>query len=126
VEVKKLGLVTPYSDDVQAKIVENYKDIGVLIEEGIERHLGVVKNIDIAEIGEEILDGLVGEVVEHGVDAVTTFCTNWVAAQRVDFWEKKYKVPVFDTVTTVIWGMLRECGVDLKGVKAWGMIFDSS
>jgi maleate isomerase len=121
--VKRLGLVTPYQDDVQKKIVENYGGIGLGIGEGMERHLGVVKNTDIAEIGEEALDGLVEDVVGSGVDAVTTFCTNLVAAQRVEFWEKKYGVPVFDTVTTVIWNMLRECGVDAKELEGWGMIF---
>ena len=122
-DVKRLGLVTPYQDDVQAKIVENYARIGVSIGEGIERHMGVVKNTDIAEIGEEILDGLVDEVVQGGVDAVTTFCTNLIAAQRVGFWEKKHIVPVFDTVTTVIWDMLHECGVDATELIGWGMIF---
>lgn len=122
-DVKKLGLVTPYQDDVQRNIVGNYGGIGVEIGEGMERHLGVVKNTDIAEIGVDVLDGLVEDVVESGVDAVTTFCTNLVAAQRVEFWEKKYGVPVFDTVTTVIWDMLRECGVSAKKLEGWGMIF---
>ncbi|CZR60943.1 uncharacterized protein PAC_10839 [Phialocephala subalpina] len=122
--VKELGLVTPYLVDVQEKIVENYKGIGVEIGEGMERHLKVAKNTDIADIGEETLDGMVGDVVEGKVDAVTTFCTNLIAAQRVGYWEAKYGVPVFDTVTTVVWDMLRECGVDAKGVKGWGMIFD--
>jgi maleate isomerase len=121
--VKKLGLVTPYQDDVQAKIVENYEEIGVLIEEGAETHLGVVKNTDIAEIGERVLDELVEEVAAGEVDAVSTFCTNLVAAQRVEFWEKKYGIPFFDTVTTVIWDMLKECGVDAIELHGWGMIF---
>jgi maleate isomerase len=121
--VKRLGLVTPYQDDVQKKIVENYGGIGVLIGEAMERHLRVVKNTDIAKIGEDVLDGLVEGVVGSGVDAVTTFCTNLVAAQRVEFWENKYGVPVFDTITTVVWDMLRECGVDAKELDGWGMIF---
>jgi len=121
--VKRLGLVTPYQNDVQKKIVENYGGIRVEIGEEMERHLGVVKNTDIAEIGEDVLDGLVEDVVGLGVDGVTTFCTNLVAAQRVEFWEKKYGVPFFDTVTTVIWDMFRECGVDAKELEGWGMIF---
>lgn len=121
--IEKLGLITPYLDDVQMKIMENYAAIGVVIEEGMEKHLGVVKNTDIADIGEEVLDGLVKDVVGKRVDAVTTFCTNLVAAQRVEFWEKEHGIPVFDTMATVIWDMLAECGVDAKGVNGWGMIF---
>jgi maleate isomerase len=122
-DVKKLGLVTPYRDDVQAEIVKNYKGIGIETGEGMERHLGVERNNDIANIGEEVLDELVGKVVGSGVDAVTTFCTNFVAAQRVEAWEEKLGVPVFDTVTTVVWDMLKECGVDATQLKGWGMIF---
>jgi maleate isomerase len=121
--VKKLGLVTPYRDDVQEQIVRNYKRIGIEIEEGMERHLRVEKNNDIADICEEVLDEMVGDVVGGGIDAVTTFCTNLVAAQRVEFWEKKHGLPIFDTVTTVLWDMLRECGVDATKLEGWGMIF---
>lgn len=121
--VNELGLVTPYRDDVQRKIVENYMEIGIKIREGMERHLRVDRNTDIANIGEDVLDGLVGEVVSEEVDAVTTFCTNLIAAQRVAFWEDEYGVPVFDTVTTVIWGMLKMCDVDAKKLEGWGMIF---
>ncbi|TVY46351.1 hypothetical protein LOCC1_G003612 [Lachnellula occidentalis] len=89
--VERLGLVTPYVDDVQAKIVQNYGKIGVQIVG--EKHLRVEKNNAIADIGEEVLDGMVQEVI------------------------------VFDTVTTVVWDMLRERGVDMSGVEGWGMIF---
>ena len=118
-DVRKLGLVTPYRDDVQREIVRNFEWIGIEIGEGMERHLRVENNNDIADIGEEVLDRLVG----GAVDAVTTFCTNLVAAQRVEFWEKKYGVPVFDIVTTVVWDMLRECGVDATKLEGWGMMF---
>jgi maleate isomerase len=121
--IKKLGLIRPYRDDVQMKILENYAAIGIFIEEGMEKHLGVAKNTDIAEIGVEVLDELVKDVVGKRVDAVTTFCTNLVAAQRVEFWEKEHGIPVFDTVATAIWDMLAECGVDGKGLNGWGVIF---
>ena len=69
--ITKLGLITPYQDDVQMKIMENYAAIGVVIEEGMEKHLRVVKNTDIAEIGEKVLDELVKDVVGNRIDAVT-------------------------------------------------------
>jgi maleate isomerase len=120
--VKTLGLVTPYMDDVQMAIVANYKKIGVEIGNGMEKHLRVEKNNDIADISEESLDLLVEEVVSAKVDAVTTFCTNLTAAHRVEFWEAKHGVPVFDTVTTVVWDMLRVCGVEICNIEGWGKI----
>jgi hypothetical protein len=98
------------------KIMENYAAIGVVIEEEMEEHLGAVKNTDIAVIGEGVLDELVKDVVGRRVEAVTTFCTNLFAAQRVEFWEKEHGIPVFDTVVTVIWDMLAECGVMPKAL----------
>lgn len=122
-DIKNLGLVTPYLDDVQAAIVKNYGAMGIAIGDGMERHLQVQKNNDIAAVGEDILDGLVDDVVAGKADGVTTFCTNLIAAQRVEIWENKHDVPVFDTVTTVVWDMLRQCGIDTAGVEGWGMIF---
>jgi maleate isomerase len=126
--VKRLGLVTPYGGEVVEAIVRNYAGIGVQVVE--EAHLGLERNTEIAEVGEVVLDGLVREVVYGGkekaelkVDAVCTFCTNWVAAQRVEFWEKEHGVPVFDTVSVVIWDMLRIAGWDVKSVKGWGGLF---
>ena len=121
--VKRLGLVTPYMDDVQQLIISNYQSVGIEIGAGMERHLRIERNTDIAEIGEDVLDGMVEEVVRGGVEAVSTFCTNLVAAQRVDYWERKHGIPVLDTVTIVVWDMLRVLGVEAKGVEGWGMIW---
>jgi len=72
---------------------------------------------------EEVLVGLVEEVAKGEVDAISTSCTNLVAARRVTYWEEKHGITVFDTVITVVWDMLRECGIDMKGGEGWGMIF---
>lgn len=122
-KVKKLGLVTPYLDDVQESIMKNYNAIGIEITSKTECHLRIVKNSGIALVGEDVLETLVGQVVEGGAEAVSTFCTNLVAAHKVELWEAKYGVPVLDTVTTVTWDMLRQCGVDTKAIKGWGRIF---
>jgi len=121
--VKSLGLVTPYMDDVQAQIVSNYKNIGVEITS--ERHLNVQRNNEIAHISEDVLDEMVEDVKGKGVQAVTTFCTNLVAAQRVEYWERMFSIPVFDTVTTVIWDMLCQIGENVSGTEDWGMIFQT-
>jgi maleate isomerase len=125
-QVKKLGLVTPYLSDVQGAIIASYAAAGIQISPETERHLGVAKNTQIGLIGEEVLDGLVQDVVEGGAEAVTTFCTNWVAAQRVEAWEERWRVPVFDTVSVVVWDMLRMSGFDVKSVKGWGCLFQKS
>ncbi|KAL4907000.1 Asp/Glu/hydantoin racemase [Aspergillus multicolor] len=119
--VRELGFVTPYTDDVQVAIVKAYRGIGMDARK--EKHLGMSKNTAFAAIGEDTLDGMVSEVVEMKVDAVTTFCTNLRAAQRVAYWEGEHGVPVFDTVSTVIWDMLRYFKIDMSPLKDWGLLF---
>ncbi|PSN71001.1 hypothetical protein BS50DRAFT_570414 [Corynespora cassiicola Philippines] len=120
--VKKLGLVTPYLDDVQEAIVKNYGTIGV--DASVEKHLKRSDNVHFAEIGSETFDPMVRDVAREGVQAVSTFCTNLSAAQYVDRWEREHQIPVFDTVTTVVWDALKICGIDTKQIKGWGTIME--
>jgi maleate isomerase len=120
--VKRLGLVTPYLDDVQQAIIKNYKGIGV--DAGAERHLGRTDNVRFAELGAETFDPMVDGVVKEGVDAVTVFCTNLAAAQYVERWEREYDVVVLDSVATVVWDALRMCDVDTSQIQGWGKLMD--
>ncbi|TDZ99558.1 hypothetical protein C8034_v000128 [Colletotrichum sidae] len=102
-------------------IVRTYATVGVDCSK--ERNLRLSKNSAFADIQESVLDGVVEEVAGRKVQAITTFCTNLRAAQRVAYWEEVHGIPVFDTVATVIWEMLRVCKVDMKPLAAWGMLF---
>ena len=122
---RKFALVTPYLDDVQARIVKTYAEAG--LEVVSESHLGLSTNVVLADVTEETLDRQVGDVVEKGngeVLAISTFCTNLRAAQRARKWEEQYGVPVLDTVSTVIWDMLRIKGWERGVITGWGEIFD--
>lgn len=120
--IQKLGLVTPYLRDVQDSIIKNYASIGV--DASSESHLGMSDNLMIGEVDNATLGKSVSEVVDGGVQAVAIFCTNFRAAERVADWESEHKLPVLDTVITVIWDMLLYCKVDAKGLACrWGRLF---
>lgn len=119
--IKQLGLVTPYTDDVQEAIIKTYQTIDVDCSN--ERHLGLSKNSSFASVDEATLDSMVAEVTAKGVQAVSTFCTNLSAAQRASQWENEFGVPVFDTVSVVVWDMLRACKVDTSPLSGWGQLF---
>ncbi|KAF9875177.1 hypothetical protein CkaCkLH20_07443 [Colletotrichum karsti] len=121
--IKELGLVTPYTDDVQEAIIQTYSTIGVDCTK--ESHLRIFKNSTFAAVEESTLDGMVDDVVAKRVQGVTTFCTNLRAAQRVAHWEEKHGIPVFDTVATVIWEMLRACKIDMSPLEPWGQLFSN-
>jgi maleate isomerase len=78
-------------------------------------------------VTENTLNRQVKEVMEKGkgeVLAISTFCTNLKAAQRASDWEEEYEVPVLDTVSTVIWDMLRMKDCEKGAIKGWGKLFD--
>lgn len=122
--VQKMGLVTPYTGDVQDAIVKNYAGLGV--EVFAERHLGWTDNVNFAGLGAETFDGLIEEVVgkKGSVDAVTTFCTNLRTAGLVEGWEERFGVPVLDSVTIVVWDCLKMCSVDTAQIKGWGRLME--
>ena len=120
--VARLALVTPYTADVQRRIVENYRAIG--IEVVAERHLGICVNHDFALVEPEQLRRLMDEVAGARPQAITTFCTNLRAATLAESVEAELGIPLLDTVSTTVWGQLRALGVDAAQVHGWGQLFD--
>ena len=119
--VKRLALVTPYTADVQARIVANYREIG--IEVVAERHLGICVNHDFALVEPAQLRGLMRDVAAERPQAITTFCTNLRAAALADAVEAELGVTLLDTVSTTVWGGLRAAGADPAAVQGWGRLF---
>jgi maleate isomerase len=120
--VTRLALVTPYTADVQQRIVANYRSLG--IEVVAERHLGIRVNHDFALVEPDTLRGLMREVVaEARPQAITTFCTNLRAAPLAESLEAELDVPLLDTVSTTVWGQLRAVGADTAAVRGWGRLF---
>lgn len=118
---KKLGLATPYVPDVQARIVANYATLGVDIP--AEQHLGISVNFDFAEVTEDTLRGMIRQVAQSRPEAITTFCTNLRAAQLAEELEAETGIPLYDTVSTVVWKQLRMAGIDTRGIEGWGRLF---
>jgi maleate isomerase len=119
--VRRFGLVSPYTDDVQQRIVRNYEKLG--IECVAERHLGLQDNFSFAEVSDTQLAIMMREAAFARPDAVTTFCTNLHAAHLVRAFEMATDIPAYDTVATVVWKALRMAGVDTEPLARWGRLF---
>jgi len=119
--VRTLGLVTPYTAAVQDRITANYREIG--IEVTAERHLGISVNHAFAQVPPQTLRQLIDEVCGSRPDAVTTFCTNLHAARLACSVEQAHGIPLLDTVSTTVWGMLRKVGAPSTGITGWGELF---
>ena len=118
---KHFGLVTPYLDEVQEKIVANYKRSGY--EVVAERHLGISVNFDFSEVTEDQLRDMIRAVARQKPQAITTLCTNLRAAHLVDVLEKELEIRIYDSVSTVVWKALKMVGCDPRLVKGWGRLF---
>lgn len=120
-EITRLALVTPYTADVQQRIVDSYRSIGIDVV--AERHLGITVNHEFAGVAPERLFALMREVAAGRPQAVSTFCTNLSAAPLAQRVEAELGIPLLDTVSTTVWGLLRAAGVDTMAVRGWGALF---
>jgi maleate isomerase len=94
---KRIALATPYTHDVQAAIVANYRAAG--FDCVAERHLNDPGNFSFSEFGPAAIAGMVRDVAAAGPDCITTFCTNLRAAPLVAPLEHELGLPIFDTIS---------------------------
>jgi maleate isomerase len=120
--VRRIALVTPYIDDVQQKIIANYRHIG--IECVAEQHLGISHNFSFSEVGSEQLRGMMRTVAAARPEAIAVFCTNLRGGPLAAEMEAELGIPVFDSVASVIWKALKLTGADPRRVRGWGQLFD--
>jgi maleate isomerase len=119
--VTRYGLVTPYLDEIQERILPNLAREG--FECVAERHLRDRGNFSFSEYSGETIAGLVREVAKARPQAVVVLCTNMRGAPVVEALERELGVLVLDSVATALWGSLRRAGVDARRVRGWGRLF---
>lgn len=121
--VKTFGLVTPYHDEVQQRIIANYRAAG--FDCIAEQHFNRQDNFSFSEVSATEITTMVEAVATAKPDAITTFCTNLRAAPLVQSLESTYDIPVYDTISVVLWKALQLAGVDPARVEGWGRLFQS-
>jgi maleate isomerase len=115
------ALVTPYTDDVQARIVSTFAGHGIGCP--AERHLGIRDNFAFATVGEETIRAMIRAVAVAGPDAVTVLCTN-MAGARVAAEEERPDGPLLlDSVAVTLWGCLTALGAPMAPFARWGRLF---
>jgi len=119
--VKRLGLVTPYTPDVQQQIIDNYASIG--IETVAERHSNRADNFSFSEVSEEQIAGMCRAVAEAKPDAIAIVCTNMRGPLVAAELERELGIPVLDSVAFTLWGCLKEAGTDMTPLSKFGMMF---
>jgi len=117
----RIGLVTPYTADVQSRIMTNWGSQGLNCV--TERHLSLADNFSFAEVPEAEIARLCEEVVREGADAAVVLCTNMRGAGFAERLEQKLGIDVFDSIAVTLWACLIATGVDPSVVRGWGNLF---
>lgn len=119
--VTRFGLVTPYLDEIQERILGTFQKAGFAC--AAERHLRDRGNFSFSEYGEGTLARMVREVAEAKPEAITIFCTNLRGASIVEELEAETGIPIYDTVATGVWKGLKIAGQDPRRIRRWGRLF---
>lgn len=120
-QITKVGLVTPYLTEIQERIVANFAQEGFHCI--AQQHLNLSVNFAFSEVTADKIASLVQAVATEKPQAIVTFCTNLRAAPLVNELEQTLGIPIYDTISAVIWKSLKMTGVDPSGVKGWGRLF---
>ena len=115
------ALVSPYTADVQAKIIATYATAGITCP--AERHLGIADNFTFGTVSQDQIRGMMTEVMRAESEVITILCTNMNGAGLAPEMEAKADAMVLDSVAVTLWGCLIEAGIRPDRITGWGRIF---
>jgi maleate isomerase len=118
---KRVGLVTPYTDDVQARIGKVWAEAGIPCH--AERHLGLRDNFSFGQVAPSEIADMIRAVVRDGCDAVVVLCTNMEGAAVAVALERELNVLILDSVAVTLWRTMALAGVDPRSLSGWGRVF---
>ncbi|WP_250959602.1 aspartate/glutamate racemase family protein [Rhizobium sp. CG5] len=123
-DTRRIGLVTPYTPDVQSRVIDNFKDLG--IEVIAERHAGLSDNFSFAEMEEDTIADLCRAVSKAGPKAIVILCTNMRGPMIAASLEQELGIPIYDSVAFTLWGCLDVTGIDMTPLADFGSLFSSA
>jgi maleate isomerase len=116
--IRRYGLVTPYTKDVQDKIISNFATHDLSC--GAEIHFDIRDNFAFGTVPSAKVAAAVREVAAQDVEAVVILCTNLAGAETAAAIETETGVPILDSVTLTVWGALKAAGVPVTHLAPWG------
>jgi maleate isomerase len=120
-DARKQALVSPYTGDVQARIIETYAAHGILCP--VERHLGIRDNFSFGTVSEATILAMIEDCLIEAPDVVTILCTNMQGARLAPRVEQANGPVILDSVAVTLWGCLMELGLRPEMIEGWGRIF---
>ncbi|MGF6885319.1 maleate isomerase [Nocardia sp. GAS34] len=116
---RTIGLMTPYTPDVNDRIIDRYTEEGVRVTG--HRSLGLSDNESFARVRpDELLPGSL-ELTQGHPDALIFLCTNLYGAPIVADLESRTGVAVLDSVAVTLWRCLQLADAPLLDPR-WGKL----
>jgi len=120
---ERIGLFTPYTEDVNERIVASYERDGIKTLD--HRFLGLSDNESFARVSDaEMRPGSLELAAQHP-DALVYLCTNLYGANIAEEIEAAMGVPVLDSVAVTLWHCLKMAGAPLLSPR-WGRLLTSA
>ncbi|MCW2784747.1 MAG: Asp/Glu/hydantoin racemase [Marmoricola sp.] len=119
---RTLGLVTPYPPDMHDAVAATLAGQGLEVVSSAAL-AATESNWDLCLVEPEAIAAAVADVAAVRPDAITVFCTNLAAADRVAGWERDLGVPVLDSVALAVWHGLELAGYAGPAAQGWGSVF---
>lgn len=116
---ERIGLFTPYTEDVNRAVIASYERSGIKTVD--HRFLGLSDNESFGRVTDgEMRPGSL-ELAAAAPDALVYLCTNLYGANVVAEIEARTGVPVLDSVAVTLWNCLMLAGAPLLAPK-WGRL----
>jgi maleate isomerase len=120
--IKSVHLVTPYIPEINQLIAEQYKkhcNVETINIQG----LGQTVNRSFSLVSQDRIEEQIKAVSVSPADALSVVCTNFPAVDKVEYYEEKYNLPMYDTINVLMWECLKMVDLDPGIIKGWGKVF---
>lgn len=117
--ITRVGIATPYTEDVAAAIVAQYAQNGIDVV--AELHSSVTKNTTIGDISADEIRALVSGASGNEAQGIGIVCTNFHGTDLVEQLESELRIPVIDSVSATLWKCLDLAGTGTK-IDGWGAL----
>lgn len=97
---KRIAMVTPYTDDVHNRILDNYEALGFMRPTG--QNLGGTVSNDFASISADTLKKVVLNVAKNSPDMIMIMCTNLRGSRVADNLSKELGIPIIDSAAATL------------------------
>lgn len=97
---RRVGLVTPYVESVEQRIIANYRAIGIEVGRSVRGDL--TSNTAFGRIDPRDVADMVREAAAAPVDAILILCTNLAGASIAPALSRELSTPVLDSVRVAV------------------------